>query len=120
VTFVLANTDFTDWGGGIWLCDKSVSAITSDIVASGAVLGYYQTGMMVTLPWMSDNQLLRKYFHHNVGTIRMVTADYSGSPVLAGAGTWKFVIITGQAIAKNANIDYSDYEQVKRAFNLQD
>jgi hypothetical protein len=123
IVLELVNANFTQWSTNVWICDTAVSAIDAGVIDSGAVLGYYQSafGMVLELPWMSDNQQSRKYFHHVAGMVRFVCAEYGSSPVLSAAGTWKLVIITGSLGKRQLEgVDTRDYNAVRAALRLEE
>ena len=104
----------------------SYSAITSNIINSGAVLVYAQTGTgtysqlpLTVYPSSSYSSSLEVV--SSLGSVQVIWTDSDlTQPANPGTWTFKIVAIASSAIAENPNVDLNDYNQVKAAFNLND
>jgi len=117
-----------DWSGdgnGFFVATKSVSIITSDIAQNGAVLCYMKgDGQYLQMPLtLSDGQdsWTRHYiFTYGTGTITFVIYDDDGlTPEPKGQSVFKVVTMENYAEAKSLGLDFKNYEEVQRTFNLE-
>jgi len=122
-TYNITSANWTNDGLGTYHVVLNASAITQSILDYGAVLTYeynntysYYVQMPYTTYYSSTVQqfLTPKIY---VGGIQ-VNFDYSdfvdhGNP---GDGTIKVVVIAGQTL--NPKIDYKNYNEVKKYYNL--
>jgi hypothetical protein len=111
--------------GKSWNTFISFSAITQDIINSGAVLAYIKVGE-------SYNQLPLTFYQDatysttievasTVGGLKLFWSDSDLiQPNNPGSRTIKVVVIPSSGMIQNPSVDYSNYEEVKSAFNLVD
>lgn len=115
------------WDGGNYYdyCDFTWSAITSDINNSGAVLIYLNTPAgWAPLPratYPSSGYSESQRYTYNTGTFRIIVQDSDLTPPVS-LGTWtiKILAIASSARHANPNLDWNDYEAVKKALHLQE
>lgn len=104
--------------------NRTEPLITADIANSGAVMLYMQStsstqwqALPYTFPTSSSSTMYR--FWHSENTLQINIYEESGTPT-AATRTFKMVVMSSSARLANPNIDYTDYEQVKATFNLED
>ncbi len=130
---VAVNT--SDWelylnplGGNDWVAQKSVSIITSSVVSSGAVYvylrktysngGYYYQALPFT--WVDTPSSARTYgFSISANTLNIHVEDTDNSLYGLGAYTFKVVAVDGARMS-NRLVDFNNYSEVKKTFNLAD
>lgn len=100
-------------------------AITQNILDKGAVLVYVQSGSnYYQLPYTfypsSTYSRTYTYVHYLGGLKVFVTDSDLTQPTNPGTLTFKVVVIAASGRAANPNVNYNDYNAVKKAFNLQD
>jgi hypothetical protein len=124
---VSSSTTVSNWvyEGSSWKSIIPYPAITQDIINSGAVLVYMKTGE-------SYNQLPLTFYQNPaysttievstvVGGLALYWSDSDLSqPINPGTRTFKVVVIASSGMIQNPDVDYSNYEEVKSAFNLVD
>lgn len=108
-----------------WEIAFSYPAITQDIIDKGAVLVYLKNGT-------SYSQLPLTFFQSASYSTALEVSNYLGGvkifwtdsdltqPTNPGSWTFKIVVIAASGRAANPNVNYNDYNAVKKAFNLQD
>lgn len=107
-----------------WVQRFSVPAITQEIVNSGAVLVYVQstTGSYSQLPvtvYPSSSYSTTFEVGYNVGEVAIFATDSDlTQPNQPGAATFKIVVISASNKLKNPFLDYSNYEEVAKAFDI--
>lgn len=100
--------------------------ITSDIINTGSVFVYVtaSTGETTLLPWTyyQTVSLSRTWrCQPGVGNISVMLSESDlNDPGNPGALTFKVVVIASHHLIENPNVDFQNYESVKRAFNLKD
>lgn len=104
--------------------DISYSAITQDIINTGAVLVYLSNGSG------GYSQLPLTYYPSSAYSRTFETVSYPGGvriyvtdsdltqPVTPGTSSFKVVAISSSARIAHPEIDYSDYEEVAKVFHL--
>jgi hypothetical protein len=103
--------------------DITSTLITIDIVNSGSVLLYIKSGtawqaLPFTFPQGTTSTLFRYLYDFNLVEIQ-VTQE-TGVPSITSNLDFKLVVISSSARIANPDIDYTDYYEVKEAFNLKD
>ena len=99
--------------------------ITQDIVNTGAVMVYIVSGgtnlaLPVTVyPSTAYSETFSFTFSLNTLVINVQDSDLT-QPNNPGAYTFKIVKIAASGRMANPNVNYNDYNAVKKAFNLQD
>ncbi|MCB9361692.1 MAG: hypothetical protein H6587_08905 [Flavobacteriales bacterium] len=118
---VSSSTYTGNWvftGGNEWDATINVPEITTDILNNSAINTYFSADgglTWIALPtYIAPVSLVVVY---EVG--KVVIGAIGGSSAPSGT-LFKVVIIEGNAIGKKPNIDYSNYYEVKGAFNLKD
>ena len=131
VTSTLFSASSWAWSSPNYYCDFTVPELTSSNINSAAVLVYFSTvsGIWIAVPY---TQYTNAYDYHMAFNTRAgmveVTWVYdsslsSGSDPNAYYGVtvqYKVVVIPPSARLANPNIDYTNYNEVKTAFNLKD
>ena len=99
--------------------------ITSNIMNSGAVLVYMESGGNTTqLPITSFYTSPATYTEtmtatHYLGNVEIDIEDSdAGAPGTPGPISFKVVTMSSRKLLQNPHINFKDYESVRRAFNL--
>ncbi|MCX6244870.1 MAG: hypothetical protein NTU98_09215 [Bacteroidetes bacterium] len=100
------------------------SAITQDIIDNGSVEMFVNYGdswrpLPFTNFWAPSPQTYQGSFYLNEFDI-FVWRNDGLQPIVPGVLTFKVVTIAGSAKTANPNINWKNYEEVKKAFNLKD
>ena len=111
-----------------WKLTINYNMITRDVIEYGAVLVYMQDGNAYRqLPITFLNQNGSDYYSilvdadTYVGGVDIYWTDSEFyKPDDPGRRTFKVVVIAASYYKSTADIDYSDYNQVKEAYNLED
>ena len=108
-----------------WTVSFNIASITQDIVDRGAVLAYVKVGnnfSQLPLTFYQDPA-----YSTSVGVLTVlggVLVTWTDSdltqPINPGPQVFKFVVISASSRQQHPNIDYTNYEEVKNAFNLED
>ena len=106
---------------------NSWDVITQDIVDNGVVLGYYKQGSeWLALPYSEDGDTysLNFNFSFEVGKI-YIYADGWENPISPNPSdfnglVFRFVAISEHQRMANPNVDLTNYEEVKRVFEIKD
>jgi len=108
----------------IWAATAINSDITQDIVDNGAVLVYAKVGdVWMAIPFTyspSTTYSTNIEVNHFLNTVRIFVADSDG--ILPDMPSWneiKVVIISANGLILNPNVDHSNYEAVKEAYQLE-
>lgn len=115
----------SDWSGGGngYSVSKYVPIITQDIVDGGAVMCYEKDGSnYIALPvsaWFGS-YTRHAFFAYSTNNIEIIYQDDDGLSPNPGMITFKIVAIASSARLANPNVDYSNYEEVKRVFKLEE
>lgn len=123
-------TNSSTWGydatNQYWYQTLTAPSVTSSIVSTGAVLVYIETSTdtWAQLPrtiYLSSSYSQSQRFIYWTDNVRIIIQD-SDLTQPANPGTKKFKVITIASSARTANpdINLSDYNAVKKAFNLKD
>jgi hypothetical protein len=109
----------------MWTLNLSYPAITQEIINTGAVLVYmkYNSSPYIQLPITFTNQGYSSIvdFESFVGGLKIHWTDTDLSlPENPGNRDFKIVVIAASGLAKNPNLDFNNYDKVKKAFNLND
>lgn len=113
----------TSWDGvGTSFAFKDIanSDITQEIIDNGAILVYEgNTGLWNAMPYANQNDEWR--FLIGLNNFRVILLHANGTTVSnPGTRNFKVVIISGDALISNPNINWKDYEEVKAKLNLQE
>ena len=108
-----------------WEIAFSYPAITQTILDKGAVLVYLKTGTSYAqLPmtfYQSASYSTSLEVSNFLGGVKIWWTDSDlTQPSNPGSWTFKIVVIAASGRAANPNVNYNDYNAVKKAFNLQD
>jgi hypothetical protein len=105
----------------------SYSAITQEIVNTGAVMMYMETSSnyysQLPTSFMFDaSTILFFEFEHYNGGVKVYVHNSNLDNSIAPQSTIKFkiVAVAGSAKAQNPNVDYGNYTKVKEAYQLKD
>ncbi|MDF3026959.1 MAG: hypothetical protein K0S23_1266 [Fluviicola sp.] len=102
----------------------SVPIITADIVATGAVMCYLEYGgTTYALPYSylyGGGYTRHMLFNYELGTLTVDRVDDDGLTVNPGSSSTKIkvVAISSTGLIQHPNVDLTNYEEVKQAFNL--
>ena len=116
-----ANVIYSDWttvaftgSGTSWSGKITAPKITQDILDKGVVKAYFKFGSDIYEgSYVSAvNGAIMHYFI-NLGAINIRSTFNATYP-------WRYIIIPGGVGARRAAVDYSDYEAVKKYYNLPD
>lgn len=109
--------DVNSWNWSSNNCNLSATNVTTSIVSSGSVLVYMETSpyseQWAAIPLSSSG--IEIIYSYQVGNVNIVA-----SPQPTSHERFKVVAIASSARLANPNIDYSNYYEVKGAFNLKD
>lgn len=107
-----------------WVTTYTYSAITQEIIESGAVLVYMKVGN-------SYNQIPLTFYRSDSYSTSIEVSTFVGGfsifwsdsdllePLYPGYHTFKVVVIAASETLKSGNIDFSDYEHVSTEFIVQ-
>jgi hypothetical protein len=118
----------TSWGYSApsYYADINYSAITAGIINNGAVLVYLSNGSggysqlpLTIYPSSSYSETLETVSGPGFVRIFITDSDLT-APITPGTLTFKVVVIAASARMANPDVDLSNYNQVKKAFNLQE
>lgn len=99
--------------------------VTSDIVNSGVVEVFMlsgSSGNWLELPWIyRDFGPTEIYnFSYNTGTVNILDYISDGTEPIAAGGKFKVVAIASSSVINTTKINWSNYNDIKRTFNLKD
>lgn len=120
-TYMVSNWQYSD---PTYFVELSVPFITADIVASGAVLTYIETGAnqftQVPLTFYRDNSYSTTIeVSSSIGFIRLYWGDSDlTQPIAPPSLNVKVVAVASSLLRDHPNLDLSDYQTVKKAFTL--
>jgi hypothetical protein len=107
-----------------WVQTFTNPAITRDIVDRGAVLAYLQlsNGGYSQLPvtfYPDPSYSTSIEVSYVVGKVSLILNDSDQTqPNQPGVWTFKIVVISASGKMKNPNLDYSNYQEVVKAFEI--
>jgi hypothetical protein len=106
-----------------WSLTHFYSAITQEIIDKGAVLVYLKTGQAYSqLPitiYTSTNYSTSIEVASFVGGVKLFWTDSDlTQPNNPGNLEFKIVVIAASGLAQNPNLDFTNYEEVAQAYNL--
>jgi hypothetical protein len=108
-----------------WAITFNYPAITQEIINSGAVLVYMKVGN-------NYNQLPLTFYQSSSYSTTIEASNFVGGltlfwtdsdltqPINPGSRTFKVVVISASGMMQNPDVDYSNYEEVKTIFNIED
>ncbi len=106
-----------------YVASYDTDLITKDIADNGVVLVfYYNDGANFQLPIVITYDGYTRYFNfmYGEGGIAITSKDSDLLSVKPTADIdFRIVIIEGSALATKSNVNLSDYNEVKKAFNLE-
>ena len=113
----ISAADWIFFDAGLSYIDFQVPIVTADIAASGLVMVYIQeaSAEWYALPFSRGAQSF--FFWAKPGLVRIHTENTNGSPYLF-AGDIRIVAISADGLARNPNLDWTDYTRVKEALQL--
>lgn len=103
----------------------SYSEITQDIIDNGAVLVYLSTGsntysQLPLTEYLSSSTSRSYEVETSVGQAVIIVSESDLITTNPGTLVFKVVTIAGSARKANPDLNYSNYEDVKKAFHLAD
>jgi len=105
-------------GGGEWDVTLNIPTITSTVLNSGSINTYLSADggqSWIALPTYANPVSMLVVYQ--VSTVGIAAVGGTSAPT---ATLFKVVIIPSSARIANPNIDYTNYYEVKGAFNLED
>jgi hypothetical protein len=116
-----ANVIYSDWAnvtftgsGTSWSGQIAAPKITQDILDKGLVKTYFKFGTAVYEGNYANTPTgATIYYYLTVGTINIRSTFAANYP-------WRYIIIPGGVGARRAAVDYTNYEEVKKYYNLPD
>ncbi|MFN8231169.1 MAG: hypothetical protein U0V03_09645 [Bacteroidia bacterium] len=126
-TIFINGSEWTNTSGSSTVT-KLIPEITSDIINTGAVLVYAEDvpGKWVALPVAQTTTagvVLSFNYSIESGKINLFIDNNTTTTLTAGDignSNWRFVIMSGTGRLANPNVNYKNYNEVKKSFNLQD
>ena len=128
VTYSIFNVSASSWGytTPTYYAVLNDPNITSDIINKGAVLVYLQVGTgtytqlpLTFFPSASYAELWEVVTAVNQVQVQITDSDLT-APAPPPACTFKVVCIASRSMLSNPDIDFKNFESVKKAFNLKD
>jgi hypothetical protein len=134
------NVIYSAWAGSTWTQGSYFSAtgryydmvapkVTQAVLDQAVIITYWKpagsTSQVVALPTRTaDGAKWEWYPVYTVGQVRVWVVNDArtdiGASNIGTTNQFRYVIIPGGVGARKAALDYTDYEAVKRAFNLPD
>ncbi len=111
------------WSYSTW---NNISYLTADVVNSGSVLLYEDEGggSYAAVPYslnLGGGVTLNVFYTFAAGTVTVYAAASDDSNLNpTNGGTYKLVCLSKAAKIAHPNVDYKNYNEVKKAFNLKD
>lgn len=104
--------------GSFWSAGISVPSITQKIVNTGTVQVFAKYGSeWWALPDLNGNNMT--YFGYDEGHITLMNSNTDNStPSHPGSKIFRIVVISSSNLTANPGVDWTDYEQVKKALEL--
>lgn len=114
-----------------WACssicyaDVTCSGITQDIINTGSVHVFMQsttnTGVWLNMPWTEFNSTYSSNynFNYSLNSLRIFKQDSDlTTPANPGSRFFKIVVIASSGKLAHPEVDYTNYEEIKEAFDL--
>jgi hypothetical protein len=127
VTSVLLNANTWTWDNTnkwSYATFSSVSILTSATASSGAVILYEGSGTSWTaVPYsfnLSGGVTYHALFEYDVNTVTIYKALSDDSNPNPSASQFKLICIPPASIKEHPNVDYTNYMEVRKTFNLKD
>ncbi|HEX7414337.1 MAG TPA: hypothetical protein VF411_09875 [Bacteroidia bacterium] len=113
-------------GNTEWDASFTVPAATATVVANGTIEAFLGDGtgtVWYALP--SSYKGLEYNYSYQLNQVGIQVTNTAGTlPTLPGGGTgveqFKFVVISPSARLANPNVNFKNYAEIKKAFNLKD
>ncbi|MBM3455989.1 MAG: hypothetical protein FJX80_12735 [Bacteroidetes bacterium] len=113
-----------NWSGDEYGYENTItsSAITTELLTEGVVMCYLKTPngdyMAMPLTLSNGNWVSHWLFSHSQNGITVGTYDDDDATPSPGDRTFKIVIFSQAGLIAHPNVDITDYESVKKEFNL--
>lgn len=110
-------TPISTWG---FSTEFNLGTITQSVIDKGVVMVYEQSGSSwIALPYTYG--ILSRAFTFSLGEIKIYVQNTDLSTATnPGVVTYRFVVISPSNRMAHSSINYENYEQVKKEFNLKD
>jgi hypothetical protein len=123
VTVSTVAADWTGDGAAGYSITINTSIITADIAATGAVMCYMDiSGTTYALPYsyLYNGYSRHMLYTYETGSVTVDRRDDDGATTNPGSSLAKIkiVAISSTGLMQNPNLDLSNYEEVKKAFDL--
>lgn len=124
MTVTVTAADWTASGsGGMQSTVITNTNITQDIIDKGAVMVYMvnagQTSALPLMMYPSSSYGINMQFTASLNSLAItIQRTDLAAAVNPGTLTYKIVTIAASARMQNPNVNYNNYEEVKKAFNL--
>ena len=112
--------------GDGYFAKKTLSILNSDVASSGTVMCYLKEdndeyiAMPLTMSEGQGNWIRHMLFSHDSNSITFLSYDDDGLSPNPGTTTFKVVCISQKARVENQDVDLTNYQAVKKAFDLID
>jgi hypothetical protein len=116
-----ANVIYSDWAnvtftgsGTSWAGKITAPKITQDILDKGLVKAYFKFGNATYEGnYVNTPSGASMYYFTTLGLVNIQATFAANYP-------WRYIIVPGGVGARRAAVDYSDYEAVKKFYNIPD
>lgn len=113
------------YGGSLWIANLTgATSITQSIVDKGMVCVYRKYTSNGTTQWSplpDTNTNINVSFDYGVGIINFYAQSTNGASIPnPGAMTFRFVAVSPTNKMANKNVNWRDYEQVKKTLKIND
>jgi hypothetical protein len=120
------NTSSSNWTcSGFCYTDVTCSGITQDIVNTGSVHLFMesptQVGAWLNMPWtdMNSGYISTYNFVYALGTLRISKVDSDlTTPTNPGTRKFKIVVIASSGKLAHPEVDYTNFEEIREAFDI--
>ncbi|HXP51811.1 MAG TPA: hypothetical protein VN922_17780 [Bacteroidia bacterium] len=128
-SYVVGTSSPADWqpSGSFLIASYTTSAISSNAVANGVIMVYFQTSSMGSTQWapLPDTYPLSSTveqtftFNYDVNTITLQMQNSDGSiPNAPAAFNFKVVVIPTAVLKQHPGLNVKDYSMVSQLLNI--
>jgi hypothetical protein len=119
------NVPFTSQGDTIFFSTINAPKLTKDVIDKGEIKVYINLGTAASpdiapIPYFDGAVLINPDFE--VGKINLVSNANAGTTTQAGNTyfQYRYILITGSVPARRETIDWNNYAEVQKAYNIPD
>jgi hypothetical protein len=118
-TYTIAANNWVKVNALISFVDLNVPIVTEPIASTGLVMVYRQVGdVWVAWPYTTGNE--RFWFWAKTGLVRIHAEDIITQTPDEFTDSVRVIAVSSSGLARNPDLDWTDYEAVKNAFDLAD